>query len=264
MARPPMDYNKTRPGRVSRTVRWMYAPENVTPKARKGAAVYLGLVALVLASAWVVTLFWPEGTTQTQTAVPAPVTGTPQMISTCAPVDPVEFLPEQVVTQTLDPVWVRDGSMSRPVSPSGGPFVGDPFPRCFARTPEGALYAAASFATGVITATDSGDLKSFFETRASHTGNYTAMISRLPTIVPDTERTQVIITGYRWNNYTPDQVSLEIKFTSTTGETAGESIANVYTLTWENNDWLQVVPGPADIVQVPVDETKYIAWGGTG
>lgn len=265
MARPPLDYNQPRPGRVSRTFRWWYVPENVTPRAKKTSRNYLILVGLVLLSLLAVTYFWPNNTVQTPIAAPAVPVEAPQLLSGCAPADPVEFLPEQVITQTLEPVWVRDGSMSRPVSPSGGPAVGDPFPRCFSRTPEGALYAAASFATGVVTASDSGDLKSFFETRASHTGNYIALIATLPTVAPDTDRPQMAITGYRWNNYTPDQVSLEIKFTSASGVSAGQSVATVYTLAWEGNDWLQVVPGPADVVQVPVTDNKtYIPWGGTG
>jgi hypothetical protein len=259
-----MDYNKPSQGRVTRTVRWWYAPTNVTAKAKKTSRNFLLLVAVVLAGIWAATFFWPAQAPQPQAAVPVPVAQPPQLVSSCTPADAVEFLPEQVILQTFEPVWVRDGSMSRPVSTTGGPFSGDPFPRCFARTPEGALYAASSFATGVVTATDSGDLKPFFEARASHTGNYTAMMARLPTVVPDTDRTQLNITGYRWNSYTPDQVSLEIKFTSTTGESAGQSIATVYTLTWEDNDWLQVVPGPADIVQVPVEDNKpYIPWGTT-
>lgn len=266
MPRQPTDYNEpARQGRFVRTAKWWYAPENITPKAKKASWVYLFILGALLVTVLLATFLWPTSSPQVSeqgAALPAP----PPVLLTsdCAPAEAVDFLPEQVVTLTPEPLWVLDGTMSRPTSPTGGPFSGDPFPRCYARTPEGALYAATSFATGVLSATDSGDLKPFFEVRASHTGNYTAMISTLPEVVPAEDRSQAAITGYRWNSYTPEQASLEIKFTATTGAASGQSVANLYTFTWENNDWLLVVPGRADVTQVPVDTNKtYIPWGTT-
>lgn len=267
MSRPPTDYNQPRPGRIARTAKWWYAPdpERITEKSRKTSKTFLGILVIALVAGLVVILVRPSAEESSPAAAIAPSVPPILVTSDCAPAEAVDLLPEQVVSAAFEPLWVRDGTMARPTSTTGGPFSGDPFPKCFARTPEGALYAATSFATGVLSATDSGDLKNFFEVRASHTGNYTVMIANLPTLVPDTERVQVAITGYRWNNYTPDRVSLEIRFTSNTGESAGRNAATVYTLTWENNDWLIVVPGAPDIVQVPVDDGRtYIPWGGTG
>lgn len=262
--RQPTDYNEPRAGRIARTAKWWYAPENVSTKGRKVSRVFLGIIGLVLASALAVVWISP-GRSATDTA--APVAPVPPILVTshCAEAAPVQFTPEQVISTAYDTLWVRDGDMSRPTSPAGGPFDGDPYPRCFARTPEGALYSAASFATGVLAATASGDLKPFFEVRASHTGNYTALVSSIADAQPTPSRSQVTITGYRWNSYSPDQVSLEIRYSLLTGDSAGVNTATVYNLTWENNDWLLVVPGKHDTVQVPVDETRtYIPWGGTG
>lgn len=265
MPRQPTDYNEpSRQGRFVRTAKWWYAPENVTPKAKKASWIYLSVLGALLVTVLAATFLWPTSSPQVQdqnAAVQAP----PPILLTsdCAPAEAVEFLPEQVITESPEPLWILDGTMSRPTSTTGGPFSGDPFPRCFARTPEGALYAATSFATGVLSATDSGDLKAFFEVRASHAGNYNTMIATLPEVIPDADRSQTSITGYRWNSFTPDQASLELQFTATTGAAAGASVANVYTLTWENNDWLLVVPGRADVTQVPIDNKTYISWGTT-
>lgn len=265
--RQPTDYNEPRPGRIARTAKWWYAPENISDKGRKTSRVFLGIVGLVLAAAITVVLIKPESSDTGTAAQVAQTPSVPPILVTsgCAPADPVPFTPEQVISTSYDTLWVRDGDMSRPTSPSGGPFAGDPYPRCFARTPEGALYSAASFATGVLAATASGDLKPFFDVRASHTGNYTALVSSIADATPTPSRAQVSITGYRWNNYTPNLVSLEIRYSLLTGDSAGVNTATVYNLTWENNDWLLVVPGRHDTVQVPVDNTKeYIPWGGTG
>lgn len=263
--RQPTDYNEPRPGRIVRTAKWWYAPENVTTRGRKVSRTFLGIVGLVLASGIAVLWINPGSSNTSSQVIPAPTVPPILVTSGCATSDPVEFTPEQVISTSYDTLWVRDGDMSRPTSPAGGPFAGDPYPRCFARTPEGALYSAASFATGVLAATASGDLKPFFEVRASHTGNYTELISSIADAAPTPSRSQVSITGYRWNSYSPDQVSLEIRYTMLTGPSAGVNTATVYNLTWENNDWLLVVPGKHDTVQVPIDETrKYIPWGGTG
>jgi len=262
--RQPTDYNEPRPGRIARTAKWWYAPENVTSKGRKVSRMFLTIIGMILVAALAVVWFKPETASTDSVALPAPVL--PILVtSDCAPADAVSFTPEQVISTAYDTLWVRDGDMSRPTSPAGGPFAGDPYPRCFARTPEGALYSAASFATGVLVATASGDLKPFFEVRASHTGNYTALVSSIADAQPTESRSQVSITGYRWNSYNPDQASLEIRYSLLTGDSAGVNTATVYNLTWENNDWLLVVPGKHDTVQVPVDENRpYIPWGGTG
>jgi hypothetical protein len=48
------------------------------------------------------------------------------------------------------------------------------------------------------------------------------------------------------------------------GPALGTSTATIYNLTWENNDWVLVVPGRTDVVQVITDDRAYIPWGGTG
>jgi hypothetical protein len=267
MSRRPTDYNEQPSGRISRTAKWWYAPdpENITPRAKKTSKMYLIILAIVLLAALLITWLWPDPEPTSLQQSPEVTAAAPALATnTCAPAEAVEYLPEQVVSTSFDSVWVRDGDMSRPTSTTGGPFEGDPYPRCFSRTPEGALYSAASFATGVLVATAAGDLKPFFEVRTSHTGNYTALISSLPALNPLTAHPQLTISGYRWNSYGPSQASLEIAFTMVSGPALGTSTATIYNLTWENNDWVLVVPGRTDVVQVITDDRAYIPWGGTG
>lgn len=263
MARPPTDYNEPRPGRIVRTTKWWFAPQNVTPKARKVSQKYLLILAVALAAALVLILFHPEDTVvQGQPAAAAPSVPPVLVTSECAAAEPVDYLPEQVIAASFDPLWVRDGNMSRPTSPAGGPFIGDPFPRCYARTPEGALYATAAFATGVISATEAGTVDQFFTYRSSHTGNYSAFMAELPNAGVVTGAPQLSISGFRWNNYTPELVSLELRYDLVTGPNTGKQVAVTYTVTWENNDWLQIVPGATDDVTVAVDSNRsYIPWG---
>lgn len=259
--RAARDYNE--PGRIMRTTRWWFAPENVTAKSRKRWKFYLVGIGVIALAALIVSFLHPRATPAPVAATPAPVPG-PALTPACPASDPVPVPPETLVLTTFDPLWVRDGQMSRPTSTTGGPFAGNPFPSCFARTPEGALYATASFATGIITATAAGDDKAFFEARASHTGNYTVLMADLPAIGAGTvsNAPQLKISGYRWNSYTPDTASLELQYTLLTGADAGKQIGVLYNLTWEANDWLQIVPGKTDDVTVDGTHT-YIPWGAT-
>lgn len=261
------DYNEQ--SRVVRSARWWLAPENVSAKSRKRWLFYLLGIGVVAAAALVVSFIPSADSTPTaaeQAAAPVPVpvpSPVPALQPDCPAAEGVPVAPETLVLTTFEPVWVRDGNLSRPTSTTGGPFRGDPFPQCFARTPEGALFSATSFATGVLSATDAGDEKSFFETRASHNGNYNVLIADLPEGGPG-NRPLTSISGYRWNSYSPDSASVEIRYSLITGASAGSQTAITYNLTWENNDWLLVVPGKSDTVTVAVDSSRtYIPWGTT-
>jgi hypothetical protein len=264
------DYNES--GRAVRTAKWWFAPENVTPKSKKRWGLYLLGVGAVAAGALLVSFIHPSGQGQGQgqeqvtAQLVSPPAPTPVLEPVCPAQDPVPVPPETLVLTTFDSVWVRDGGMSRPTSTTGGPFQGAPFPSCFSRTPEGALYSAANFATGVLAATDAGDEKPFFASRASHSGNYNVLIADLPGEGAGTVTNRPIssISGYRWNSYSPDTASVEIRYSLLTGASSGEQTAITYNLTWENNDWLLVVPGKSDQMSVLVDENRsYIPWGTT-
>jgi hypothetical protein len=109
----------------------------------------------------------------------------------------------------------------------------------------------------------SGDQKAFYTARTSHSGNYSILMADLPTEPQVLNRPTVVFSGYRWNSYTPDTASIEIQYRLLTGPRSGSFTAITYTLAWENNDWLLVVPGKSDSVTVSADsQHTYIPWGG--
>lgn len=255
------DYND-QPGRVTRITKWWLAPENVTRKSKQR----WGLFLVILLGAFIAMIVLKSTTSDSDSqpsSSAAPVVE-PAIKSQCPEAEAVTVPPELLINTAYETQWVRDGDMQRPVSPSAGPEVKAPVPQCFSRTPEGALYSAASFASGILTAIAAGDQKPFFQQRASHTGNYSVLIADLPDSTPTKNRPTVKFSGYRWNSYTPDLASVEIRYTLVTGPRAGDNTAITYTMTWERNDWVLVVPGKNDIVTAPVDATRtYIPWGGT-
>lgn len=257
------DYNtEPSPGRVTRITKWWFAPEGVTRKSKQVWGTFLGALAATLATLLIISWFQtPDPQTVPVSAAPAPVQVEK---SACPEQEAVQVPPEILISTQLSTVWVRDGDMQRPTSETAGPAKDKPFPQCYSRTPEGALYAAAGFASGILTATAAGDQKPFFQERASHTGNYTVLIADLPDAGPVQNRPTVRFSGYRWNSYTPELASVEIRYTLLTGPRAGSTTALTYTMTWERNDWLLVVPGKTDTVAVSPDSNHtYIPWGGT-
>jgi hypothetical protein len=225
------------------------------------------MVFVVLAAAVIVSFFLPNSSKPTEQIAGTPEVRTsvsvPPAESGCPAQEAVEFNPEQVILTEVKSTWYRVGDMTAPTSPTGGPAVTDPFPACFPRTPEGALYAAASFAVGVIAAQAEGTDRDFFIARASHTGNYNLLIAELASQNQNKTRPTIRITGYQWNSYSPNTASVRIKYTLVTGPRAGQDVAITYTMTWENNDWLLVVPGKNDVVAIDPTATVYHPWGGS-
>ncbi len=181
----------------------------------------------------------------------------------CAAAPAVELSPEQVVLTSFETSWVRSGDMASPYSAAGGPLLRQPYAECFSRTPEGALYAAANFATEGIVAQADGVFREFLMARASHSGNFNYLIADLANAIPVANRPTIAITGYQWNSYSPDTASVQIKYSLATGSRAGQDVSTVYNLTWENNDWLLIVPGRNDNVSTDPTNKTYTPWGGS-
>lgn len=254
------DYNED-PGRIARTTSWWFAPKSVSRKSKQNWGLFLLILVGALVAMLIINLTSSDPVNQTPTA--AAPTAAPTVKSNCPEAPAVDVPPEILIGTAYQSTWVRDGDMQRPTSETAGPGKANPYPSCFSRTPEGALYSAASFASGVISATAAGDEKPFFVSRSSHSGNYTVLIADLPDAGPTQNRPTVKFSGYRWNSYTPDLASVEIRYTLITGPRAGSNTAITYTMAWESNDWLLVIPGKNDTAAAPVDSTRtYIPWGG--
>lgn len=257
------DYNVapsavTDPGRVGRAWRWWMGST--------ATKTFSTIFIVVMVGGVLTMLVWPKpdpvasgpAATPTSTA-PAAVTAAPdpEQEPVCKAQPAEQLLPEEVVLAEFNPVWSRVGDMSEPSSKTGGPGIREPFPQCYTRTPEGALYAATSFVAQASVANAQGEQKEFFTLRASHTGNYTMLIADLPAAQPPQNRPTITVSGYLWNSYTPDQASLQLRFRTV----EGESLSRVYNLTWERNDWLLVVPGPGDQVSTDPTNKSFTPWG---
>jgi hypothetical protein len=195
-------------------------------------ASWVFLLSVAAAGVWLV-VFPPESApaeaTGTPTMAAAPTPAAPPTVAAtptaCAPQAAVEVTPEQVVLTSYDTTWYRMGTVLAPSSATGGPLAGDPASNCFARTPEGALYAIAT--------------RQVREANAAGVSGWR-------------------FTGYRWNQFTPELATVTIAVGATTG---GGEAARAYTALWQNNDW-QVV-APTEENNEPIDSLRtFTPWGG--
>lgn len=263
------DYNAVaQNNRATRTARWWLAPQGVSQKSKVISAIFIGVLLIALLAMYFFSPSAPEPTAVPVAAKPstsaAPGTSTsPEAAapSLCKEQKAEEVTPEEVVNATYETVWVRDGDMVRPTSATAGPDLETPYPACFSRTPEGALYATASFATGILTATAAGQATDFITARASHTGNYDAFLMEAVGVTVE-NRPTVRISGYRWNSYSASLASIEVQYTLVTGPDAGRNTALTYTVSWEDNDWRMVIPSKSDQVVNNSTDRTYIPWGG--
>jgi hypothetical protein len=243
-------------GGIGRAWRWWMG----SPVTKAFSTVFM----VVMVGGVLVMLVWPKpdpisGASTPPAAAPSttPVTTAPAEKPVCKPQEAKAYLPEEVILAKYTATWTRVGDMSEPSSHEGGPGIRKPYPQCFTRTPEGALYAATSFVAQASVANAQGEQKEFFTARASHTGNYTMLIADLPAASPPQNRPTITISGYLWNSYTPDQASLQLRFRTVDSK----SLSRVYNLAWERNDWLLIVPGPGDKVSTDPTNKSFTPWG---
>lgn len=201
----------------------------------------------------------PAPSSQSDAAPPA----APAPTSVCAPADPVQVPPELVIGSTYDTNWTAVGYLAAPSSVTGGPAITDGIRQCFTRTPEGALYSAASFAAQMVGAATNTERLALADARASHAGSYAQYSAGLAADTTQNAQPLLRFAGYRWVSYTPDAASMEIRFTVLSGDQVGKPVTTVFSLTWEGNDWRLIVPGIGDDVH-PADAAlrTFTPWGG--
>lgn len=216
----------------------------------QGPAGY-GIVAVffvVIAAALVWLVFFPPGAplatgngtvpgsasdspdvTFTTDALPSPVVA-------CPPQDPVEVLPEQVLGESYVTTWYPVGTMAAPSSPAAGPTQAR---RCFARTPEGALYAAV--------------------TRLAEEAANTGLTQQAAA----QGVTDIRFSGYRWQSYTPDKAIIVVRMAASNGVETRQA-GRVLDVTWADNDW-QVAPDDTDAAMSAAADPKrtFTPWGGS-
>lgn len=253
------DYNAAAaPGRLARAGSWWMG-------STKTWAVSVGFM-VVTAIGVILMLVLPNDSDPGANAgtgqqiAPASTAPVVEQVSLCKSQKAVKVLPEELVLASYKTTWTRVGDLQEPSSKAAGPAKEvDGWPVCFSRTPEGAMYSAASFAANAVPAMEKGQLREFFTARTSHTGNFAVLMADLPAGSPPKARPTVTISGYLWNNYTPETASVQIRYRAVTGQTT----VTIYNLAWERNDWVLIVPGKSDIVGADPTNKSFTPWGGS-
>lgn len=151
------------------------------------------------------------------TASPSPAVG-------CAEQPAVQVPPETLVLTTYSTQWYAIGGMLTPRSTVGGPSQGQ---QCFARTPEGALYAIA--------------------TRVAIEANKAGVSGRQ-------------FSGYQWLSYSPHLATVSIAARAVNGDNAEPGTARTFTATWVGNDWqVSVLDQPVEYLD---GLRTFTIWGG--
>jgi hypothetical protein len=198
------------------------------------------LAVLLVGGLWVLVV--PPGSPQATTPVVAPTVvptlasdAMPSPAVICSAQPPVELDPEQLVTATYITTWYPVGTMSAPSSTAAGPGQAR---RCFARTPEGALYAAVTrmveeaIATGVTQEAASKGV------------------------------TGIHFDGYQWLTYTPDRAVLMVRVAAS-NSVETRHVARVLDVTWTaDSDWAVVPDDTTAAASAAADPQRvFTPWG---
>lgn len=151
---------------------------------------------------------------------------TTQAAVVCPEQPSVEVAPETLVLTTYSTKWYAIGEMLAPTSKTAGPQQSGTH-QCFARTPEGALYAIATRVA----------------IEASKAGASGRQFS-----------------GYQWLSYSPALATVSIAARAVNGDNAEPATARTFTATWVGSDW------QVGVVNQPVEYLDglrtFTTWGG--
>jgi len=138
---------------------------------------------------------------------------------------PADVMPEDLVNQTYITEWYPVGTMVAPRSATGGPTDAR---QCFARSPEGALYAVST---------------------------------RLAEEVASAGGLGIHFSGYQWRSFTADKAVLLIRVKADTA--AGtEYLARMFVATWDGTDWTAEPDMSAEAVKSADDPLRvFTPWG---
>lgn len=227
------------------------------PRSRAAAAIVAGIVALGLL--WTVTTLLggdDTGSPPAVAATAAPQPSTSGQASVCG-------LPGVELSGTLDSApaaqWTLVGTTAAPAVDGAGPGVidADGFRSCYARTPTGALVAAANYAA----LGSYPPVRERFDRDATVPGpGRDALLAKpAPTRAPSTVRVQIV--GFRVLRYTGDQADIDLAVRSSSGAVAGVALP----LRWAQGDWkIPVADDGSDLATYTQlsDVSGYIPWAG--
>lgn len=263
---PTVDYNRQDP--ITETLE--RATQSRLMRSPKLYVASIGFFGLLLVGAVYVLLVPASSTpgaggtaapaTAPATSVP-PVTAAP-VATDCPSAEAQDVAPETLILTTFETQWQPTAGTLYPSSQSGGPVSATVPASCFTRTPEGALYSAASFNIAAGSAVTPTDRIAVVEARASRTGVYDQLMEELvkqPNIAgPSGTASQWHIVGYRWLAYSPSAAQVEFQLT----RPDGKSVGMMQSVVWESNDWLVVVPPlNSQLYRTDLSRVVYTPWG---
>ena len=242
-----------------------------SPWTQKGFIASAVVVGLLIVLGAVLVFTRPSDGDDRADPGPQPTTSTPSPTATISASTPTTDsacgLPagDQAVPVTAPPKtkWELVGTMAAPTAPDthGPGRVGNGLRTCFAKTPTGALYAAANFVASAsapelreramdeLTAVGAGRDRALEEAREPQTDS----------------GSRVQLEGFTFLHYTGEAATVDLAFrASRTDGTSGLAHMPI-SLVWESGDWKASLPASGEVFPgvgpVP-DLTGYTPWGG--
>ncbi len=168
---------------------------------------------------------------------------------------------DQTVPAGIAPAtdWELVGTVAAPIAPDTiGPGTNQSGLRsCYARSPLGALYAAANFLAG----TSDPNLRSRIVRDLTANGaGREAAIRAVNARPAGSAGTGLQIRGFSFFNYDANAATIDVAF-----ELDGVRLHLVVSLRWESGDWKVLVPLNGDLyagIQAIPDLTGYVLWSG--
>jgi len=235
--------------------------EQVSPWTRPWFVIAAAVVVLLVVLALVLAVIRPETDRDRTDPAPAPTTSA----STAAPPTDVSTCGLEAGDQAVPAVppvrtdWELVGTVAAPTAPEtiGPGVVAEGLRSCFARSPLGALYAAANF---LATTSDPGlRLRAAQELTAAGEGRDRAL-DLLEGADPGGAGSGVQVAGFTFLNYDPASAVVDVAMTA-----QGAAVHLPVSLRWEGGDWKVLMPPTGQIYEAiaPLPNlTGYVPWSG--
>jgi hypothetical protein len=244
---------------------------NDHPFASKTFIASAGVVGLILilGIAVVGTILWPDSEDDVPPPAAASPTADPSPDASTAPAgaESICGLPGNDQTEIDEPPadteWEFVGTTHAPFVPEAGPGMVDDngFRQCYARSPQGALVAAANI---LAMGTDPNLVEQLNEELVAEGPGRDTVLADLESNPPTSDTgLRLSVAGYRLLGYGPDHARIDLAVEGSNG-----SIASMTTdLKWEEGDW-KVELGPDGQPIIPVaplaDTVGYHPWSAEG
>lgn len=207
--------------------------------------VLVGLVIVLLPASWF--------TSTSTKPVPLPVADGDVVCAEQAPSTNNDGL--------LVPSWVQIGAIATPQSATGGPVLQGSPRQCFTHSTEGAVYAAASYSSEMTQETSVDKRREIVRSRVSQSQNFSQAMTAA-TQVPPSIAVNWSYIGYRVAGESPYSTTLELAIRSVS---TGTVSAITYTMVWERNDWLVLIPDQGtEVSRTLTNFVGFTPWGKAG